>query len=212
AADFILGPPEEPQPPPPAGLAVDLAAIAAGVGGFRILGEAQFDRAGISFTTIHDLNGDGLPEILVSATGNDAAGEDAGAAYVVWGKADGMPVDLAAVSAGQGGYKIVGEGPFVRTGRNVAVVGDLNGDGLDEALISAVTFRPDGTSLAAAYVVWGKADGTPVDLREVAVGRGGYRIVSETEEDDSFGIASIGDMNGDGRSEILLGHSHFGGA
>ncbi|MCB4825312.1 M10 family metallopeptidase C-terminal domain-containing protein, partial [Roseicella aerolata] len=40
AADFILGPPEEPQPPPPAGLAVDLAAIAAGVGGFRILGEA----------------------------------------------------------------------------------------------------------------------------------------------------------------------------
>jgi hypothetical protein len=211
AADFILGPPEEPRPPP-AGPAVDLAAIAAGVGGFRIVGEAQFDRAGISFAAIRDLNGDSLSEVLVSATGNDAAGDDAGAGYVVWGKADGAPVDLAAVADGRGGYKILGEGPFVRAGRNVAAVGDLNGDGLDEPLLSAITFRPDGTSVAAAYVVWGKADGAPVDLGGVAAGRGGYRIVSETEEDDAFGVASIGDLNGDGRPEILLGHSHFGQA
>ena len=116
---------------------VDLDAVAAGTGGFKIIGEAAGDEAGFSVASITDLNGDGLSEILVGATGNDAGGFDAGAAYVVFGKADTAPVDLDAVAAGTGGFKIIGEAAGDLAGTAVAAVGELTGNELGEVLVGA---------------------------------------------------------------------------
>lgn len=69
---------------------VSLAAVAAGIGGFRITGEAasENDFAGTSVAAAGDLNGDGLADLLVGASGNDAGGTFAGAAYVLYGSED----------------------------------------------------------------------------------------------------------------------------
>ncbi|MFA9207595.1 MAG: integrin alpha, partial [Yersinia sp. (in: enterobacteria)] len=65
---------------------VDLADPFSGGGkGYAIKGEAAGDAAGYTVLAVGDMNGDGRPDMLVGAPGQDAGGTDAGAAYVVWG-------------------------------------------------------------------------------------------------------------------------------
>ncbi|MFZ5481728.1 MAG: integrin alpha [Myxococcota bacterium] len=47
-----------------------------------VRGESAFDRAGSSLTLAGDVTGDGEPDLVVGAPGNDAAGSNCGAVYV----------------------------------------------------------------------------------------------------------------------------------
>ena len=129
---------------------------AAGEGGFKIIGEAVTDLAGTSVAAIGDLNFDGLPEVLVGASGNVA-----GASYVVFGKADGGQVDLGKVADGVGGFKMLGDRGDRRgdlAGSSVAAVDDLNGDLRDEILVGAVGSEAHQELVGAVYVVFSQAD------------------------------------------------------
>ncbi|WP_270933141.1 beta strand repeat-containing protein [Falsiroseomonas oryzae] len=179
---------------------VALTDVAGGAGGFRITGEAEGDEAGSALASLADLNGDGKAEILVGAPGSDAGGVDAGAAYVVFGKATGAAVDLAAVAVGTGGFRITGATPGERVGSVLAALGDVNGDGRRDILLGA-----DGI----AYVVFGKADRAEVDLAAVAAGAGGFAILPEGAGDlSAIAVAGGGDLNRDGVADIVIGASH----
>lgn len=184
---------------------IALASVAAGQGGFAIRGEAATDWAGVAVATtlLGDLNGDGRADLLLGAFQNDAGGRDAGAAYVVFGKADGTTIDLRDVASGSGGFKVVGANPGDRAGRAPAVIGDLNGDGLAELLIGATE---DGFGAGVINVVFGKADTAAVDLADVANGVGGFVIRGEVPLGlVGRSVAAIGDWNGDGRPDLLIG-------
>jgi Ca2+-binding RTX toxin-like protein len=103
---------------------VVLSQVAEGQGGgFAILGGRDARPAG-------DVNGDGLGDLLM--TGAD------GAAFVVFGKTDTTPLDLADVAAGLGGgFRVGGSG-------GAFAVPDLNGDGRAEILANG---GPDGPVL-----------------------------------------------------------------
>jgi len=58
-----------------------------------------------------------------------------------------------------------------------------------------------GECSSAGYVVFGRGDGAPVDLEEVAEGRGGFEIRSPWYSS----VAVAGDVNGDGLSDLLIG-------
>jgi FG-GAP repeat len=76
--------------------AIDLSDIAAGRGGFVINGECAQDYSGGTATGAGDVNGDGLADLIVSASGSDpAAGRDAGRSYVVFGKTGTTAIDLS---------------------------------------------------------------------------------------------------------------------
>src|SRR5690606_37927033 len=57
--------------------------------GFIIQGDAASDQLGINVSYAGDINGDGIDDIIVGATGGDDGGSNAGEAYVVFGKAGG---------------------------------------------------------------------------------------------------------------------------
>ncbi|MFN7408918.1 MAG: hypothetical protein ACK5UM_02750, partial [Pseudomonadota bacterium] len=57
-----------------------------GANGFRIAGGAAGDNAGFSVSAAGDVNGDGIDDLIVGATGVDANGTSSGAAYVIYGK------------------------------------------------------------------------------------------------------------------------------
>jgi Ca2+-binding RTX toxin-like protein len=173
--------------------------------GFAIKGQAAGDAAGTTLTSIADLNGDGKAEILVGAPGNDAGGADAGAVYVVFGKSTGSIVSLSNVAAGTGGYKIIGDGSGDQAGLVLGTIGDLNGDGKAEILIGTPDSQAGGTNSGAVYVAFGKSTGTALDLTNVAAGTGGFRIKGEAQSDAGAAVAGIGDVNGDGLQDILVG-------
>ena len=188
----------------PAGL-INLDAVAAGTGGFKIQGETAGDVAGNNVAAAGDVNGDGLDDVIIGARGNDSGGSAAGAAYVVFGTASSTTptIDLDAVALGTGGFKIQGEAANHLAGFSVAAAGDVDGDGYDDVIVGAT--RAGG---GAAYVVYGSAaaPSAPVDLDAVAAGTGGFKIVAETTADSvGWSVAAAGDVNGDGQGDLIVG-------
>ena len=93
---------------------IDLAAVAAGNGGFVIHGEDGGDVSGRSVSSAGDVNGDGFDDLIIGADGGDGPGNTrpaAGDSYVVFGHAGAFAaeIDLAALAAGSGGFVIHGE-------------------------------------------------------------------------------------------------------
>ncbi len=183
--------------------AVDVV-FGGGAGGFRILAAAAADNAGISIALLPDMNGDGLADLLVGADGHDAGGSGAGAAYVVWGKADGAAVDLAQVALGVGGFRITGALAGDEAGLVVAHAGDMNADGIADIIVGARLTDPNGSSSGSAYVVFGKTDNAEVRLGQL--GTGGFEVRGAIAGDQVGGaVSAAGDVNGDGYADILVG-------
>ena len=84
--------------------AIDLAAVAAGTGGFVIHGEEAGDFSGFSVSSAGDINGDGFDDLIIGAPRRRPRRRPhhAGDSYVVFGKAGGFgaAIDLADVAAG----------------------------------------------------------------------------------------------------------------
>ena len=187
--------------------AIDLDDVAAGTGGFKIIGQNADDNAGSSVSAAGGVNGDGFADVIVGAYGNDAGGGAAGAAYVVFGAASGITaVDLDAVALGTGGYKITGEIGIDRAGYSVSSAGDVDGDGLDDLIVGAFGNDEGDNYAGAAYVVFSAAGITAVNLDDVANGTGGFKIIGEASGDKAgYSVSNAGDVNGDGFDDLIVG-------
>ena len=184
---------------------IHLDDVSRGDGGFVIEGDAERDYAA-QIAGVGDVSGDGLDDIVVGAPGADNNGrESSGSAYVVFGKTSTEPVRLQLFNLGlqvDEGYRI--DGPHVRSiaGRDIAGAGDIIGDGLDDVLVGA-------PFAGATYVVFGKDDPSPVDLRTFDDGtqaNTGYRVDTPAPSfDTNYSVGNADDVNGDGIPDALIG-------
>ena len=87
-----------------------------------------------------------------------------------------------------------------QSGTAIAGAGDVNGDGLDDLLVS---------SAGSVYVVFGRHSRKPIKLGRL--GRGGFRIVGSRRSDLGLlngSVAGVGDQNGDGLADVLVADDH----
>ncbi|MBD1930326.1 MULTISPECIES: beta strand repeat-containing protein [Cyanophyceae] len=194
------------------GTAVTLSDVAAGSGGFVINGEAQGDGyrpivlSDFSVSSAGDVNGDGFDDLIVGSRSAYPNGSGSGKSYVVFGKADGTAIELNDVAVGTGGFAINGEAQGNGSGISVSSAGDLNGDGKDDLIVGAAGADPNGNYSGKSYVVFGKADGTAVELSNMAAGIGGFALNGEAENDQSGrSVSGAGDVNNDGFDDLIVG-------
>jgi hypothetical protein len=171
-----------------------------GTNGFRLDGTQPNGSSGTSVASAGDVNGDGFGDIIVGAPVETHGAYNAGASYVVFGKASGWSasIDLSTLD-GQTGFRLDGENQYDFTGLDVSSAGDLNGDGFDDLTVSSTIF-----SYAGTYVVFGKDVGWSADLDLASLnGITGFNLLGS---DFPIGNAvSAGDVNGDGFDDLLVG-------
>lgn len=172
-----------------------------------IYGIDQGDEAGHSLAA-GDANGDGFADILigaVSAAGKDDAANLAGEAYLVDGGAR-LPsvIDLSKTAPA---LTVYGAHAKDRLGRSVAM-GDVNGDGLGDLLISAPDTAAGELSRAGeVYIFYGRRAAGPAavlstDADLVLQGLHSGDLLAH----EAFGWPPLmtTDMNGDGLADILV--------
>jgi len=161
----------------------------------KLIGENAVDRAGQSVAAAGDVNGDGIDDLVIGSGSNDAGGVDAGAAYIVYGPVTGPTLDLSLADV-----KLVGEAAGDGVGISVAGAGDVNGDGNDDVIVGAPGEDSTAFDAGAAYVVYGGSSGV-IDLSAADV-----KLQGEAASDSAgTAVASAGDLNGDGRADVLVG-------
>ncbi|MDF1736780.1 MAG: tandem-95 repeat protein, partial [Minwuia sp.] len=172
-------------------------------GTLTYLGNTDFNGTDTVTYTIRDSNfreATGTAEIIVNAV-NDAP-------QVLVSNA----IELSDVREGSGGFVMLGIADSDLSGRAPRGAGDVNGDGIADVIVDARHADVNGNNSGTAYVVFGKSDGTPVDLSDVSAGTGGFAIQGRPQgELAGSSVDGIGDVNGDGLDDLLVGAYRFNG-
>lgn len=199
--------------------------------GIRVIGNPG-DRLGQSQDSAGDFNGDGISDVVI---GSPLVNNRAGGVAIFFGSRDVINLTQAEIPFNEIperglGVILVGDAEGDLTGARVVSAGDVDGDGLDDILIAAPdksiqmdvdqdgVMEIDRTVCGVVYLVYGSATlrGT-INLSQIGttalpgamfVGRasGDHLGAGLGEQGDrSRGIAGVGDVDGDGRSDLLLG-------
>jgi len=149
---------------------------------------------GFSVAGAGDVNGDGYSDVIVGAYEFDNGQANEGVAFVYHGSATGISTSAAAM--------VEGNQASARMGYSVASAGDVNGDGYGDVIVGVQLYDNGQTDEGVAFVYHGSASGintTPaamVESNEVSAGMG-------------FSVASAGDVNGDGYSDVIVGDPFY---
>ena len=139
-----------------------------------------------SSLTSADLNGDGYDDIIIGMPGYN----NKGFIYIYYGSKTGIYMSLTGYF-----YGSIGD----RFGESVSGAGDVNGDGYSDIIIGA----PGNNNNSGRFlVIFGGAPSINFSSR----------IFQNGNQENAFlggSVASAGDVNGDGYSDIIIGASGY---
>ena len=195
--------------------AAELAGASRFPDSWMLVGEARREEVGSSLAPVDDMDGDGLPELLLGAPYHDPAEDrfNGGAAYLmstgrlaaadsIDGDVDGE-IDLRRVAALTGNWKFIGQ-RWANVGASVSTSTDLNGDGLVELILGSGgtygAYVVSGAGLGSMDSADGSLDGL-IDLQHAPSPPNSWEV-------RGLSAAAAGDVDGDGLGDLMLGESY----
>jgi len=160
--------------------------------GIKIAGGGS--HTGFSLSSAGDFNGDGYDDLLIGTWDN--------AAYIVYGKPSPLAnIDLSIFdSPTSAGIKIAGGGDLV------SAAGDFNSDGFDDVLVSAGIYDRPYDKRDVFYLILGhETSSSLIDLASFTASDSSGFQISVSNGNLNNTPSALGDFNGDGFDDILLG-------
>jgi hypothetical protein len=149
-------------------------------------------RYGRSVASAGDVNGDGYDDVIVGAPYYSTPNLFAGKAYLYLGSATGLATSASWTSIGNNQASAY-------FGYSVASAGDVNGDGYDDVIIGAYHYSTANSNAGKAYLYLGGASGL------AAIDSWSSSGDDQANAYYGYSVASAGDVNGDGYSDVIVG-------
>eukprot|EP00727_Mastigamoeba_balamuthi_P006958 m51a1_g2883 hypothetical protein (507) ;mRNA; f:405512-410032 len=172
----------------------------------------------ITVSSVGDINADGITDIVVTNGVSTMYSWGAGMIYLVFGRhswADSTQVNLTLLGtpAGAGtGVAILGEenDNLFGCARNMVDHADLNGDGIEDIVLSNLGKKNIRLGNGAVYVIFGRRTwpaSLKVSVLHLTQAGMGFALNGWGGIGASFGldISAAGDLNGDGIADLLIG-------
>ncbi len=160
----------------------------------RIDGTMTRDKVGYKVASAGDVNGDLFADFLVGGhKGGDPSGWTPGEAYLFLGH-----TSMASVLVDEADVVFQGVNHDDQLGYDMADAGDLDGDGLSDLALTAVSYA---NQRGKVYV----ALGVNTTTGTVSVDDLDFGITGEAADDRSGRGVAMGDLTGDGFDELLIG-------
>ncbi|MBQ19968.1 MAG: hypothetical protein CMD31_04370 [Flavobacteriales bacterium] len=161
------------------------------------------DQFGYGVENIGDLNKDGVTDIIVGAIGDDDGGTDRGAVWILFLNTDGTVKSHQKISSTSGNFDgVIDDGD--RFGRASLSLGDMDGDGYVNIIVTATSDDDGGTDQGAAWMLNVDNDGVVKSYKKISELQGGFSY--DLDNTDLFGInaTAIGDIDNDGYLEFVV--------
>ena len=158
---------------------------------------------GHSVASLGDLDGDGVGDLAVGAPGV-LGGLDRGAVWILFLNADGTVKTHQKISDTEGGFTgMLDDGDLF--GHSVALLGDLDADGVPDLAVGAPYDDDGGDTRGAVWVLFLNTDGTVKSHQKISDTQGGF--TGTLDDFDRFGrsVASLDDLDGDGVGDLVAG-------
>jgi len=166
---------------------------------------------GSAIAVIGDLEADGVGDLVVGAPFQDNGGivgtpfqDNGGAVWILFMDEDGTVDQETEISDQEGGFEgNLDDGDAF--GSAVAGIGDLDADGINDIAVGAPLDDDGGNDRGAVWILFLQADGKVKSHQKVSDDKGGFG--GELENNDQFGtaIATLGDLDGDGITDLAVG-------
>lgn len=162
------------------------------------------DRFGYSVSSLGDLDGDGVTDLVVGAFQDDDGGTNRGAVWILFLNSDGTVKSDQKISDTQGSFTgtLDDSDEF---GTEAVSLGDLDGDGVIDIAVTAPKDDDGGTDRGAVWILFLNASGTVKSHQKISDTSGSFTGSLDDSDQFATSIAKIGDLDGDGVVDLAAG-------
>lgn len=155
-----------------------------------------------------DFNGDGIDDMALADVIYSIPGiAFVGRVFIGFGERD-LSGEIPLATPTLTGVTVIGHRSSESIGQDIGRAGDINADGFEDVMIHG--FRNWSNNLDEVVFIYGGTD-VPSLLSTGDLGEHGFIIESAVEKDRlGESLASVGDVNGDGLDDVLLGANAWG--
>ena len=164
----------------------------------------DYNGFGASVSNLGDLDGDGISDIAIGANEDSDGGPRRGAVWILFLTDSGTAKSHQKISDTAGSFTgVLDNSDYF--GESVTNLGDLDGDGISDLAVGAFLDDDGGFQRGAVWILFLNQNGTVKSHQKISDTEGNFTGVLNINAYFGRAIVNLGDLDGDGITDIAVG-------